>query len=165
MIGVWLSMTKTMTKNGLVLDAAFLHNGTNIAECSSYVCLGRGVAWGAYRSIEDVMKEIKNTLLCAISSTSRLHLTQEGWECQRSNRTLYRAVVLGATSYASEAEKSEFCLSSSVEDKATAIKARLSRSGGLDTWCMLTTTFRRESLAIKTTRDGQISLRDPWTRK
>ncbi|EPB72494.1 reverse transcriptase [Ancylostoma ceylanicum] len=64
-----------------VPDAPFLLNGTTISECSSYVCLGREVnkmnhlapelgrrkraAWGAYKSIEDVVKRTKNTRLCA----------------------------------------------------------------------------------------------------
>ncbi|KAK6728442.1 hypothetical protein RB195_005837 [Necator americanus] len=52
-------------------------NGTNISECTSYVYLDRKLsmindltlgrrrraAWGAYKSIEDVVKKTRNTLL------------------------------------------------------------------------------------------------------
>ncbi|EPB68099.1 hypothetical protein ANCCEY_12808 [Ancylostoma ceylanicum] len=81
-IGLQLDLTKTMfTRNGWVPDAPFSLNGTNISECSSYVYLGREVkmmndlapelgkrkraAWGAYNSIEDVVKKTKNTRLRA----------------------------------------------------------------------------------------------------
>uniref|UniRef100_A0A7I5ECP8 Reverse transcriptase domain-containing protein n=2 Tax=Haemonchus contortus TaxID=6289 RepID=A0A7I5ECP8_HAECO len=43
-IGLRLNLTKTMfMRNGLVPDAPFMLNGTNISECSSYVYLGRKV--------------------------------------------------------------------------------------------------------------------------
>ncbi|XGW34909.1 hypothetical protein V3C99_018731 [Haemonchus contortus] len=43
-IGLRLSLTKTMLmQNGLVPDAPFMLNETNISECSSYVYLGREV--------------------------------------------------------------------------------------------------------------------------
>uniref|UniRef100_A0A0K0D5A7 threonine--tRNA ligase n=1 Tax=Angiostrongylus cantonensis TaxID=6313 RepID=A0A0K0D5A7_ANGCA len=67
-------------KNELVSFAQFTLNGTNIFECSSYVYLGREIntmndlapelsrkkraAWGAFKSIEDVVKRTKNTRLC-----------------------------------------------------------------------------------------------------
>nr|CDJ93220.1 RNA-directed DNA polymerase (reverse transcriptase) domain containing protein [Haemonchus contortus] len=71
-IGLRLNLTKTMfMKNGLVPDAPFTLNGTNISECSSYVYLGREVnmmidlapelcrrkraAWGAFKNIEGVV--------------------------------------------------------------------------------------------------------------
>ncbi|XGW34378.1 hypothetical protein V3C99_018337, partial [Haemonchus contortus] len=67
-IGLRLNLTKTMfMRNGLVPDAPFTLNGTNISECSSYVYLGREVnmmndlapelsrrkraAWGAFKNI------------------------------------------------------------------------------------------------------------------
>uniref|UniRef100_A0A0K0D223 Reverse transcriptase domain-containing protein n=1 Tax=Angiostrongylus cantonensis TaxID=6313 RepID=A0A0K0D223_ANGCA len=82
MIGLRLNIKKTMfIKNGLVLYAPFTLNGTNISECSSYVYLGREIntmndlapelsrrkraAWGAFKSIEDVVKKTKNTRLRA----------------------------------------------------------------------------------------------------
>ncbi|KAE9412538.1 hypothetical protein Angca_006321, partial [Angiostrongylus cantonensis] len=82
MIGHRLNLKKTMfMKNGLVLFAPFTLNGTNISECSSYVYLGREInmmndlapelsrrkraAWGAFKSIEDVVKRTKNTRLRA----------------------------------------------------------------------------------------------------
>ncbi|EYB96027.1 hypothetical protein Y032_0154g2998 [Ancylostoma ceylanicum] len=68
-------------RNGWVLDAPFSLNGTTTSECSSYVYLGREVnkmndlapelgrrkraAWGAYKSIEDVVKKTNNTRLRA----------------------------------------------------------------------------------------------------
>ncbi|EYB93569.1 hypothetical protein Y032_0180g763 [Ancylostoma ceylanicum] len=68
-------------RNGWVPDAPFSLHGTNIPECSSYVYLGREInmvndlapelgrrkraAWGAYKSIEDVVKKTKNTRLRA----------------------------------------------------------------------------------------------------
>uniref|UniRef100_A0A7I4Z0B0 Reverse transcriptase domain-containing protein n=1 Tax=Haemonchus contortus TaxID=6289 RepID=A0A7I4Z0B0_HAECO len=81
-IGLRLNLTKTMfMRNGLVPDAPFTLNGTNISECSSYVYLGREVnmmndlapelcrrkraAWGAFRNIEGVVKKTKNIRLRA----------------------------------------------------------------------------------------------------
>nr|CDJ86323.1 endonuclease-reverse transcriptase [Haemonchus contortus] len=75
-IGLRLNLTKTMfMRNGLVPDAPFTLNGTNISECSSYVYLGREVnmtndlapelstrkraAWGAFKNIEGVVKKTK----------------------------------------------------------------------------------------------------------
>ncbi|XGW25191.1 hypothetical protein V3C99_006533, partial [Haemonchus contortus] len=68
-------------RNGLVPDAPFTLNGTNISECSSYVYLGREVnmmndlapelcrrkraAWGAFKNIEGVVKKTKNIRLRA----------------------------------------------------------------------------------------------------
>ncbi|EYC42415.1 hypothetical protein Y032_0532g3044 [Ancylostoma ceylanicum] len=97
-IGLQLNLTKTMfMRNGWVPDAPFSLNGTTISECSSYVYLGREVnmmndlapelgrrkraAWGAYKSIEDVVKKTKNTRL-------RAHL--------------FNTTVLPALTYASE---------------------------------------------------------------
>ncbi|EPB77452.1 hypothetical protein ANCCEY_03435 [Ancylostoma ceylanicum] len=81
-IGLQLNLTKTMfMRNGWVPNASFSLKGTTISECSSYVYLGREVnmmndlapelgrrkraAWGAYKSIEDVVKKTKNTRLRA----------------------------------------------------------------------------------------------------
>ncbi|KAK6749443.1 hypothetical protein RB195_001820 [Necator americanus] len=98
-IGLQLNLQKTMfMRNGWVSDAPFTLNGTNISECTSYVYLGRelnmmndltpGVlgrrrraAWGAYKSIEDVVKKTRNTRL-------RAHL--------------FNTTVLPALTYASE---------------------------------------------------------------
>ncbi|VDM58632.1 unnamed protein product [Angiostrongylus costaricensis] len=79
-VGLRLNLTKTMfMKNGLVSYAPFMLSETNISECSNYVYLGREInmmhdlapelsrkelaAWGAFKSIEDVVKRIKNTRL------------------------------------------------------------------------------------------------------
>ncbi|KAK6757103.1 hypothetical protein RB195_015120 [Necator americanus] len=97
-IGLELNLQKTMfMRNGWVSDAPFTLNGTNISECTSYVYLGRELnmmndlapelgrrrraAWGAYKSIEDVVKKTKNTRL-------RAHL--------------FNTTVLPALTYASE---------------------------------------------------------------
>ncbi|KAK6764083.1 hypothetical protein RB195_024419 [Necator americanus] len=81
-IGLELNIQKTMfMRNGWVSDAPFTLNGTNISECTSYVYLSRELnmmndlttelgrrrraAWGAYKSIEDVVKKTRNTLLRA----------------------------------------------------------------------------------------------------
>ncbi|EYC43945.1 hypothetical protein Y032_0476g2139 [Ancylostoma ceylanicum] len=81
-IGLQLNLTKTMfMRNGWVSNAPFSLNGTTISECSSYVYLGREVnmmndlapelgrrkraAWGAYKSIEEVVKKTKNIRLRA----------------------------------------------------------------------------------------------------
>ncbi|KAK6736722.1 hypothetical protein RB195_019429 [Necator americanus] len=81
-IGLRLNLQKTMfMRNGCISDAPFTLNGTNISECTSYVYLGRelnmmngltpelgrrrGAAWGAYKSIEDVVKKTRNTRLRA----------------------------------------------------------------------------------------------------
>ncbi|EYB84653.1 hypothetical protein Y032_0312g2166 [Ancylostoma ceylanicum] len=97
-IGLQLNLTKTIfMRNGWVPDVPFSLNGTTISECSSYVYLGREVnmmndlapelgrrkraAWGAYKSIEDVVKKTKNIRL-------RAHL--------------FNTTVLPALTYASE---------------------------------------------------------------
>ncbi|EPB70101.1 hypothetical protein ANCCEY_10801 [Ancylostoma ceylanicum] len=81
-IGLQLNLTKTMfIRNGWVPDAPFSLNGTTISEHSIYVYPGREVnmmndlapelgrreraAWGAYKSIEDVVEKTKNTRLRA----------------------------------------------------------------------------------------------------
>ncbi|VDM60253.1 unnamed protein product [Angiostrongylus costaricensis] len=78
--GLRLNLAKTMfLRNGLVSYAAFTLKSTSISECSSYIYLGREIkmtndialelsrrkraAWGAFRSIEDVVKRTKNTRL------------------------------------------------------------------------------------------------------
>ncbi|EYC45285.1 hypothetical protein Y032_0433g1383 [Ancylostoma ceylanicum] len=75
-VGLQLNLTKTMfMRNGWVPDASFPLKGTTISECSSYEYLGRKVNimndlvpevvdWGAYKSIEDVVKKTKNTRPC-----------------------------------------------------------------------------------------------------
>ncbi|KAK6765345.1 hypothetical protein RB195_025318 [Necator americanus] len=84
-------------KNGWVSDAPFTRNGMNISECSSYVYLGgeinmmndltselgrkKRAAWGAFKSIEDVVKWTKKARL-------RAHL--------------FNTTVLPALTYASE---------------------------------------------------------------
>ena len=97
-IGLQLNLTKTMfMRNGLVPDAPFTLNGTNVTECFSYVYLGREVnmmndlapelsrrkraAWGAFKTIEGVVKKTKNIRL-------RAHL--------------FDSAVLPALTYASE---------------------------------------------------------------
>ncbi|KAK6763537.1 hypothetical protein RB195_024020 [Necator americanus] len=80
-IGLQLNLQKTMfMRNGWISDAPFTLNGTNISECTSYVYLGRELnmmndltpelgrrraAWGAYKSIENVVKKTNNTRLRA----------------------------------------------------------------------------------------------------
>ncbi|KAK6728042.1 hypothetical protein RB195_005601 [Necator americanus] len=76
-IGLQLSLQKTMfMRNGWVSDSPFTLNGTNTSECTSYIYLSRKLnmkndltpeldrrgraAWGAYKSIEDVVKKTKN---------------------------------------------------------------------------------------------------------
>ena len=97
-VGLRLNHKKTMfMENGFVDNAPFMLNGINISECSSFVYLGREVnmmndlapelsrrkraAWGAFKSIEDVAKRLKNTRL-------RAHL--------------FDSTVLPALTYASE---------------------------------------------------------------
>uniref|UniRef100_A0A0K0D5W0 Reverse transcriptase domain-containing protein n=1 Tax=Angiostrongylus cantonensis TaxID=6313 RepID=A0A0K0D5W0_ANGCA len=97
-IGLRLNLKDTMfMKNGLDSFAPFTLNGTNIAECSSYVYLGREIsmlnhlapqlsrrkrlASGTFESIENVVKMTKNTRL-------RAHL--------------FDSTVLPALTYASE---------------------------------------------------------------
>ncbi|VDM54478.1 unnamed protein product [Angiostrongylus costaricensis] len=80
--GLRLNLTKTMfMKKGLVSRAPFTLNGTNIFECSSYICLRRRInvmndlapepsrrkraACGAFKSIDDIVKKAMNTRLRA----------------------------------------------------------------------------------------------------
>ncbi|KAK6736265.1 hypothetical protein RB195_019128 [Necator americanus] len=77
-----LNLQETMLmRNGWISDAPFMLNGTNISECSRCEYLGQEVsmkndlipqpgrrrraAWGAYKSIGDVVKKTKNTRLRA----------------------------------------------------------------------------------------------------
>ncbi|KAK6766066.1 hypothetical protein RB195_025774 [Necator americanus] len=86
-IGLQLNLQKTMFKrNGWVSYAPFTLNGTNISECTSYVYLSRELnmmndltpelgrrrraAWGAYKSIEDVVKKTRNTRFPALIHAS-----------------------------------------------------------------------------------------------
>ncbi|KAK6756216.1 hypothetical protein RB195_014549 [Necator americanus] len=82
-IALQLNLQKTMfMRNGWVSNAPFTLNETDISECTSYVYLGRELnmmndvtseqetrmrraAWGAYKSIEDVVKKTRNTRLRA----------------------------------------------------------------------------------------------------
>ncbi|KAK6762377.1 hypothetical protein RB195_023188 [Necator americanus] len=81
-IGLQLNLDKTMfIRNVWVSGAPFTLNGKSISECSSYVYLGRKInmmndltselsrrkraAWGAFKSIEDVVKRTKNIRLRA----------------------------------------------------------------------------------------------------
>ncbi|EPB75338.1 hypothetical protein ANCCEY_05552 [Ancylostoma ceylanicum] len=81
-VGLQLNLTKTMfMRNGWVPDVSFSLHGTTTSKCYSYVYLDREVnmmndlapelgrkkraAWGAYKSIEDVVKRTKNTKLRA----------------------------------------------------------------------------------------------------
>ncbi|KAK6751618.1 hypothetical protein RB195_003188 [Necator americanus] len=103
-IGLQLNLQKTMfMRNGWVSDAPFTLNGTNISQCASYVYLGRELnimndltpelgrrrraAWGAYKSIEDVVKKTKNTRLRAhlFNTTVLPALTyvSETWEFRK----------------------------------------------------------------------------------
>ncbi|VDM52173.1 unnamed protein product [Angiostrongylus costaricensis] len=78
--GLRLNLIKTMfMKSALVLHDPFTLNGTSVSECSSYVYLGWEInmmndlspqrsrrkrsAWGAFKSIEDVVKKTKKTRL------------------------------------------------------------------------------------------------------
>uniref|UniRef100_A0A0K0D6N4 Reverse transcriptase domain-containing protein n=1 Tax=Angiostrongylus cantonensis TaxID=6313 RepID=A0A0K0D6N4_ANGCA len=127
-IGLRLNLKKTMfMKNGLVSFALFTLNGTNISECSSCVYLGREInmmndlapelsrrkraAWGAFKSIEDVVKKTKNTRLRAhlFDSTVLPALTHasETWSLRKQNErslsVIERAVertMLGVSRFA-----------------------------------------------------------------
>ncbi|VDM52072.1 unnamed protein product [Angiostrongylus costaricensis] len=91
-------------KNGLVSYASFTLNGTYISECSSYIYLGREInmmndlalelsrkqaAWGAFKSIEDVMKRTKNARLRAHLSDSTvlpaLTYASETWSLRKQD--------------------------------------------------------------------------------
>uniref|UniRef100_A0A0K0DLL1 Reverse transcriptase domain-containing protein n=1 Tax=Angiostrongylus cantonensis TaxID=6313 RepID=A0A0K0DLL1_ANGCA len=126
-IGLRLNLKKTIfMKNGLVSFAPFTLNGTNISECSSYVYLGREInmmndlapelsrrkraAWRDFKSIEDVVKRTKNTLLRVhlFDSTIPPALTyvSETWSLrkqdERSLSVIERAVertVLGVSRF------------------------------------------------------------------
>ncbi|EYC44434.1 hypothetical protein Y032_0461g1875 [Ancylostoma ceylanicum] len=99
-------------KNGWVPDAPFSLNGTTIFECSSYVYLGREVnmmsdlapelgrrkrgAWGAYKSIKDVVKKTKNTRLRAhlfdIMVLPALTYASETWALRKQDENAVSAV-------------------------------------------------------------------------
>ncbi|KAK6762307.1 hypothetical protein RB195_023138 [Necator americanus] len=126
-IGPQLNLQKTMfMRNQWVSDAQFTLEGTNISEFTSYVYLGREsnmmndltpelgkkrrTAWGAYKSIEDVVKKTKNTRL-------RAHL--------------FNTTVLPALTYASETwafRKQEENAVSVIERAIERVMLRVSRS-------------------------------------
>ncbi|KAK6765553.1 hypothetical protein RB195_025456 [Necator americanus] len=63
-IGLQLNLQKTMfMRNGWVSVAPFTLNGTNISKCTW--ALEKKATWGAYKRIEDVVKETRNTRLRA----------------------------------------------------------------------------------------------------
>ncbi|KAK6760995.1 hypothetical protein RB195_022171 [Necator americanus] len=125
-ISLWLDLDKTMfMNNGWVSDAPFTLNGTNISECCSYVYLGREInmmndlaselgrrkraAWGAFKSIGDVVKRKKNIRL-------RTHLIN--------------TTVLPAFTYASETwtfRKQEENATSVIERGIKRVKRRVTR--------------------------------------
>ncbi|KAK6756501.1 hypothetical protein RB195_014735 [Necator americanus] len=126
-MGLQLNLQKTMfMRNGWVSDAPFTLNRTTISERTSYVYPGRKknikndltpelgrrrrAAWGAYKSIEDVVEKTKNTRLRAHlfnptvlpaltypSETSAFH-KQEGNAISITEREIER-VMLGATRF------------------------------------------------------------------
>ena len=126
-VGLQLNLTKTMfMRNGLVSDAPFTLNGTNITECSSYVYLGREInmmndlapelsrrkraAWGAFKNIEGVVKKTKNIRLRAHLFDSAvlpaLTYASETWTLRRQDEhavsVIQRAVertMLGVTRF------------------------------------------------------------------
>ncbi|WKX98202.1 hypothetical protein Q1695_013688 [Nippostrongylus brasiliensis] len=92
-------------RNGYVSDAPFSLNGTDISECSSYVYLGREVnmtndlgpelgrrkraAWGAFKSVEKVVRKTKDARLRAhlFDSTvlPALTYTSESWALRKQD--------------------------------------------------------------------------------
>ncbi|VDP31807.1 unnamed protein product [Heligmosomoides polygyrus] len=81
-VGLQLNLTEGMfMRNGQVSDAPFSLNRTNNSECASYVYLGREVnmannlapelrrrkraAWGAFKSVEEVVKKTKDARMRA----------------------------------------------------------------------------------------------------
>ncbi|VDO78937.1 unnamed protein product [Heligmosomoides polygyrus] len=113
-VGLQLNLTKTIfMRNGQVSDAPFSLNGTNISECVSYVYLGRKVnmandqapelsrrkqaAWGASKSVEEVVKKTKNVRLRAhlFDSTvlPALAYTSETWAIRKQNEHPIRATL------------------------------------------------------------------------
>ncbi|KAK6762343.1 hypothetical protein RB195_023164 [Necator americanus] len=126
-IGLRLNLQKTMfMHNGWISNAPFTLKGTNISECTSYAYLGRELnmmndltpeqgrrrraAWGAYKSIDQVVKKTKNTRL-------RAHL--------------FNTTVLPALTYASETwafRKQEENAVSVIERAVERVMLRVSRS-------------------------------------
>ncbi|KAK6763473.1 hypothetical protein RB195_023973 [Necator americanus] len=109
-IGLQLNLQKAMfMRNGWVSDVPFTLNGANISECTSYVYLGRELnmmndlapelgrrrraVWGAYKSIEDVVKKTRNTRLRAhlLNTTVLLALTyaSETWAFRRQEENAF----------------------------------------------------------------------------
>uniref|UniRef100_A0A0K0D7N8 Reverse transcriptase domain-containing protein n=1 Tax=Angiostrongylus cantonensis TaxID=6313 RepID=A0A0K0D7N8_ANGCA len=146
-IGLRLNLTKTiLVKDGLVLLAPSTLNGMNISECSSYVYLGREInminglapelsrrkraAWGAFKSLEDVVKRTKNTGLRAhiFDSTVLPALTyaSETWSLrkqdERSLSVIERAVertMLGVSRFTQVGDgirSSDLCQRSKIKD-------------------------------------------------
>ncbi|VDM59108.1 unnamed protein product [Angiostrongylus costaricensis] len=112
-IGVRLYLTTTMfMRNRLVSYAPFTLNGTNISECYSYAYLGRKInmlndldpelsrrqqaAWGAFKSVEEVVKRTKNTRLRAhlfdLTALSALTYASKSWSLRKQDEKLLRVI-------------------------------------------------------------------------
>ncbi|KAK6751101.1 hypothetical protein RB195_002834 [Necator americanus] len=144
-IGLQLNLQKTMfIRNVWVSDAPFTLNGMNISECTSYVYLGRELnmindvtlelgrrrraAWGAYKSIEDVVKKTRNIRFRAhlFNTTVLPALTyaSETWAFRKQKENtvsvIERAIESDARSilhHASEGRDSKFSRTSVIEDQ------------------------------------------------
>ncbi|KAK6760414.1 hypothetical protein RB195_021761 [Necator americanus] len=141
--GLQLNLQKTMfMRNGWVSDAPFTLNGTNISECTSCFYLGRDLnmmndltpelsrrrraAWGAYKSIEDVVRKTRSTGLRAhlfnttvlpaltYASETRAYRKQEENAVSVVERAIKRMML--RVSRSSEGRNSKFSPASAIED-------------------------------------------------
>uniref|UniRef100_A0A7I4YE67 Reverse transcriptase domain-containing protein n=1 Tax=Haemonchus contortus TaxID=6289 RepID=A0A7I4YE67_HAECO len=167
--GLRLNLAQTMfTKNGLVPDAPFTLNGTDISECSSYVYLGRDVntmddlapelcrgkraAWGTFKNIEGVVKKTKNIWLRAhlfdTSVLPALTYASETWSLRKQDehavsitqRALERTML--GFPYTRKCRR-ESGVASSVNERRSKmpfITPINRRSGGPDTLCDIVMT-------------------------
>uniref|UniRef100_A0A0R3PBE2 RNA-directed RNA polymerase catalytic subunit n=1 Tax=Angiostrongylus costaricensis TaxID=334426 RepID=A0A0R3PBE2_ANGCS len=179
-IGARLYLTKTMViEEGLLTYASFTLNGTNISECSSYAFLARAInvmnsltpelsrrkrtAWGAFKSIEDILKKTKNTRfrphLFDLTTLPALTYAPENWPlCKRDKRS--PSIIEGACKgrywekpvHASEERdpsegSPDLCQPSQIRN--AFLHAKMSKIKWAGHQCVSTTTDGIEPLAIE----------------
>nr|CDJ94241.1 endonuclease-reverse transcriptase [Haemonchus contortus] len=167
-IGFRLNLTKAMfMEYGLVPDAPFTLNGTNISECPSYVCSGRELsmmnglaaevyrrkraAWEVFKNIEGVVKEPNDIRLCThlfdTAVLPALTHASETWTLRKQDEHAISIArcAFKRTMFPIHKCRKESGVPSSVIERRSGmlmIAPRNPRPGGPDTLCDIVMTVR-----------------------